>query len=173
MREFFVEIYACFSGRFFGILIFQFWTWGGSSVGRAPRSQRGGREFESPPLHHFLNDGFESLFFFSRKGAEGMTEKRNDGITEKSLLHFFLAKAQRRKGNDLIFFDRINRIYRMRFWGTRHRLLGRATASRLAVLFLRLGGTPSPYLPDPTTWRAGSPLSVIPLFRHSVIPICG
>ena len=26
-------------------------TWGGSSVGRASRSQRGGREFESPPLH--------------------------------------------------------------------------------------------------------------------------
>ena len=29
--------------------------WGSSSVGRAPRSQRGGREFESPLLHHLLS----------------------------------------------------------------------------------------------------------------------
>ena len=26
--------------------------WAGSSVGRTPRSQRGGRQFESAPVHH-------------------------------------------------------------------------------------------------------------------------
>ena len=31
-----------------------FCTWGGSSVGRAPRSQRGGHEFESRSLHPSL-----------------------------------------------------------------------------------------------------------------------
>src|SRR5580765_8449171 len=28
-------------------------TWAASSAGRAPRSQRGGREFEPPAVHHF------------------------------------------------------------------------------------------------------------------------
>ena len=30
-------------------------TWAASSVGRAPRSQRGGREFESRAVHHLFN----------------------------------------------------------------------------------------------------------------------
>src|SRR5690348_6320385 len=30
-------------------------AWAASSVGRAPRSQRGGREFESPAVHHLFN----------------------------------------------------------------------------------------------------------------------
>ncbi|GEM_PF-3287329 len=38
--------------------------WGCSSVGRAPRSQRGGREFESHQLHHSLNDALLNAWLF-------------------------------------------------------------------------------------------------------------
>ena len=37
--------------------------WAVSSAGRAPRSQRGGRGFESPTVHHFLSDQ-QMLFLF-------------------------------------------------------------------------------------------------------------
>src|SRR5205809_6737743 len=36
------------------VLQSQFVSWAASSVGRAPRSQRGGREFEPPAVHLFL-----------------------------------------------------------------------------------------------------------------------
>ena len=40
------------TARGFGIILSVFNPWGSSSVGRASRSQRGGREFESHLLHH-------------------------------------------------------------------------------------------------------------------------
>ena len=50
---------------------FNTFVWGGSSVGRASRSQRGGQGFESPSLHHMKNGdetlilkGFVAFFVF-------------------------------------------------------------------------------------------------------------
>ncbi len=39
-------------------------TWGGSSAGRASRSQCEGREFDPPPLHHYSKNQQFSIVFF-------------------------------------------------------------------------------------------------------------
>ena len=40
-------------------------SWGGSSAGRAPRSQCGGREFDPPPLHQDFRARVSLALFFS------------------------------------------------------------------------------------------------------------